>query len=320
MCYKESVRDRKIIVFLVAGIVFVAIGFVLNFSFNIASKENGLGSQNYKKDYKSLSREQQGISEVLSQNSSNGVKQEVEVAKVLDGDTIETNFGAQIRYIGINSPEMGEPFFGEALELNESLVLDKNVGLEFDIKNLDRYGRTLAYVFVGEELINLEMARNGLAVVQTIQPNVKYQDAIVAAQREARDKCLGIWVGLCKDKTRSQESSSRCIEISFINHDASGNDNENKNGEWVEISNTCSIVVALDGWTLKDSSASNRYQFKEFALDGNKSVVIYSGCGQDSASMLYWKCPEGKYAVWNNTGDQAFLYNEEGELVSNYSY
>ena len=309
-------RDRKIIGFLLAGIVFVAIGFVLSFSFDIASKENGLGSQNYKKDSKSVSGEQQGTSEVLSQNSSNGVKQEVVIAKVLDGDTIETNFGAQIRYIGINSPEKGEPFFQQAQKFNENLVLGKNVDLEFDIENLDRYGRTLAYIFVDEKLVNLEIIRNGLAVVQTIQPNVKYQDAIVTAQREARDKCLGIWLGLCRDET----GSSRCTEITFINYDASGNDNENKNGEWIEISNTCSILVALDGWTLKDTSASNRYQFKEFVLAGNKSVVVYSGCGQDSALMLYWKCPEGKYAVWNNTGDHAFLYNEEGELVSDYSY
>lgn len=248
--------------------------------------------------------------------------EEVAIDRVLDGDTIITKDGERIRYLDINAPEKGQPFSSESTAFNRILVLEKTVRLEFDVQTKDRYGRTLAYVFIGDTLINLQMIKKGLAVSETIQPNVKYQDKIVEAQKNARENCLGIWKGLCnkEEKEVLGEESKSCIIIFSINADAPGNDNQNKNGEWIEIKNTCSELVSLDKWLLKDSSASNRYQFKNFSLDAGRDVLLYSGCGQDSEDKLYWQCPEGKYAIWNNAGDHAFLYNEKGELVSDYQY
>lgn len=264
--------------------------------------------------------------EVLSQNISAtpsptpaiNSKETVLISKVLDGDTVETSKGEKIRYLGINSPENGEPYSKEASEKNSQLVLGKNVQLEFDVQNKDRYGRTLAYVFIDKTLINVELVKLGLAVSETIQPNVKYQGKILASEKEARSSCLGIWSGLCSKTSGS--SNSNCIKIVTINADAPGNDNNNKNGEWIKIGNSCTNSVQLEGWFIKDSSASNRYTFKNFLLDSSSQVIIHSGCGIDSQTELFWKCPEGKYAVWNNAGDHAFLYNNSGDLVSDYEY
>lgn len=240
------------------------------------------------------------------------------IAKVIDGDTAVTSKGEKIRYLGINSSEKGEPFYEEALEKNKSLVLGKNVRLEFDIQNKDRYGRTLAYLFVGDSLINVELVKSGFAVSETIQPNVKYQDKILAAERQTRKSCAGIWSGLCQSSSNPQ--ASNCIKIVTINYNAPGNDNQNKNGEWVKIGNSCSNPISMEGWLLKDSSASNKYKFKNFSLNPSSNVVIHSGCGTDSQAELFWQCPEGKYAVWNNAGDHAFLYNDRNELISDYEY
>jgi hypothetical protein len=76
----------------------------------------------------------------------------------------------------------------------------------------------------------------------------------------------------------------------------------------------------MQGWLLKDSSASNKYQFGSFTLEGAKSVILYSGCGADSQDKLYWHCPEGNYAIWNNNGDYAFLYDAGGNLAAEYQY
>ena len=76
----------------------------------------------------------------------------------------------------------------------------------------------------------------------------------------------------------------------------------------------------MDKWLIKDSSASNEYRFKNFSLNANSTVDLYSGCGQDSQAKLYWSCPELKYAIWNNTSDHAYLYAGTGELISDFQY
>jgi micrococcal nuclease len=244
-------------------------------------------------------------------NSTHSVK----VIRVLDGDTIEIEGGERVRYLGINAPESGQPFSTEATRENERLVAGRTVTLEFDVQTQDRYERLLAYVWAGDILVNQEIVKNGYAVIETIQPNVKYQDLILKAQQEARSACRGLWAGLC-----SQNKEASCIKIVNINADAPGNDNYNKNGEWIEIKNTCSQTIPMENWLLKDSSASNKYEFKDFSLEGSKSVIIYSGCGSDTQNKLYWQCPEGQYAVWNNTGDHAFLYDASDNLITEYQY
>jgi len=250
-----------------------------------------------------------------SESSSINANRSVKVTRVLDGDTIEIESGERVRYLGINAPESGQPFFTEATRENERLVAGRTVALEFDVQTQDRYKRLLAYVWVGDVLVNEEIVKNGYAVIETIQPNVKYQDLILKAQQEARNACRGLWAGLC-----SQNKEVSCIRIVNINADAPGNDNENKNGEWIEIKNTCSQAISMESWFLKDSSASNKYEFKDFTLEGSKSVIIYSGCGKDTQDKLYWQCPEGQYAIWNNTGDHAFLYDASNNLIIEYQY
>lgn len=242
------------------------------------------------------------------------------VKTVIDGDTIELTNGLRLRYIGINAPEKDQPYFQAALEFNRSLVGGKTVQLEYDIQKQDRNGRTLAYVFVDGVLVNDALVRQGFAVSQTIQPDVLYQDMFVAAQKEARESCRGLWEGLCGEKKVLGEEKTPCIKITEIHANAKGDDNANKNDEWITFQNTCSESVGMKGWLLKDSSASNKYMFGDiFILTGGK-VSLYSGCGQNTAHKLYWKCPEQRYAIWNNDGDSAFLYNESGMLVSDYRY
>ncbi|RJQ37706.1 hypothetical protein C4559_03150 [Candidatus Microgenomates bacterium] len=245
---------------------------------------------------------------------------EILVVKILDGDTIETKEGEKIRYIGINAPETGQPKSKEATDFNNKMVLGKSISLEFDVQTKDRYGRSLAYVFINKTLINEDLVKNGLAVSETIQPNVKYQNKILEAQKKARESCVGIWGGLCIDPKNVLGKKENCVKIISIKADAPGDDNKNKNGEWIEIKNNCLANVNMKGWLIKDNSASNKYEFKDYNLESEKIVYIYSGCGQNAQNKLYWQCPEGKYSIWNNSGDNAFLYNEKGEMISNYEY
>jgi len=67
----------------------------------------------------------------------------------------------------------------------------QEVGIEFDVERLDRYGRTLAYVWLGDELFNEVLVSRGFAQVSTYPPNVKYVNVFLKAQREARPLGVG---------------------------------------------------------------------------------------------------------------------------------
>jgi len=103
-----------------------------------------------------------------SESSSINANRSVKVTRVLDGDTIEIESGERVKYLGINAPESGQPFFTEATRENERLVAGRTVALEFDVQTQDRYKRLLAYVWVGDVLVNEEIVKNGYAVIETI--------------------------------------------------------------------------------------------------------------------------------------------------------
>jgi len=94
------------------------------------------------------------------------------VTRVIDGDTVEVRYKGSIidvRLIGIDTPETvapGEPVecYGPAASRFTEQHLDrKRVLLEFDVERTDQYGRTLAYVWLGDELFNQTLVARGFA-------------------------------------------------------------------------------------------------------------------------------------------------------------
>ena len=59
--------------------------------------------------------------------------QQATVARVIDGDTLELKSGKTVRLVGIDAPNRGEPFYGQALEYTINLVEDKEIKLEYDV-------------------------------------------------------------------------------------------------------------------------------------------------------------------------------------------
>lgn len=124
----------------------------------------------------------------------------VRVTRVIDGDTIEIEGGKRVRYIGMDTPEIsgGTDCFGiEATNRNKALVLNKNVELEKDVSETDRYGRLLRYIYVDGIMINETLVREGFANAATFPPDVKYQQLFHEAEQQARNNNHGLW-GACK--------------------------------------------------------------------------------------------------------------------------
>jgi micrococcal nuclease len=68
------------------------------------------------------------------------------------------------------------------------------VRLEFDKERYDKYGRVLAYVYLGDWFLNEELIRAGMGEAKT---NYPYSESMKrrfrAAQREAKRRRLGLW-------------------------------------------------------------------------------------------------------------------------------
>ena len=128
----------------------------------------------------------------------------VKVVSVVDGDTIQVCCigwkREKVRYIGVNTPETKHPtrgveYFGkEASEANRKLVDGKTIRLEFDVQQYDKYGRTLAYIYLEDgTFVNAWLVENGYAMVMTVPPNVKHHELFLRLQREAREARRGLW-------------------------------------------------------------------------------------------------------------------------------
>lgn len=125
-----------------------------------------------------------------------------DVARVVDGDTIEVSLGKRsldVRLIGIDTPESVHPTvadecFGLAASRYTKLHLEgKRIKLTFDVERRDHYGRVLAYVWTSEGLFNTQIVKDGFAQAYTVPPNVHHAARILRAQRAARRANAGLW-------------------------------------------------------------------------------------------------------------------------------
>jgi len=133
----------------------------------------------------------------------NPAKYKAKVIRVIDGDTIKIEGDKVVRYIGIDTPETVHPskpvqcYGKEASDKNKELVEGKEVKLEKDVSETDKYGRLLRYIWLGDMLVNEYLTREGYAQSSTYPPDVKYQDRFLEAQKLAREENKGLWGEIC---------------------------------------------------------------------------------------------------------------------------
>lgn len=111
------------------------------------------------------------------------------------------------------------------------------------------------------------------------------------------------------------QSLSSVIELT-ANPDANGNDAANPNGEWVNVSNTGSQTVSLDGYELYTDGFEYRFDSGDTLTPGQR-IRVRLGEGTDSYHYRYW----GSGSHLANSEDSVDLRKvSDGSVVVSHSW
>ena len=167
-------------------------------------------------------------------------KEQVEFISCVDGDTIwvkKDNKEIKVRMISINAPEIEhedikeEPYGEESKEfVCNTLSKANKIELEYDShsKKEDKYGRTLAWIWVDDKLLQELIVKKGLAKVDYVYDEYEYSLYLCKIENKAIKNKKGIWkqekdIGYCKGKDvssieldKKDEREEEVLTDSFI--------------------------------------------------------------------------------------------------------
>jgi endonuclease YncB( thermonuclease family) len=232
------------------------------------------------------------------------------VKQVYDGDTILLEDGRRVRYLGINAPEFQEPFYLKAKRFNESLVLGREVRLEFVEEGTDTFNRLLAYVYVGDQMVNARLVQEGLAHAFFIGPNRKHNALLLRLQDEAKQRKLGMW-----------SARARPTDLKITSVHLADPVKPHPYAPYVRIANLGNGPIRLGGYVLS-SEAGQRYLFPDVSVDPGYTVIVASTGGTDGVDntgqlVVHWPT---QGSVWDAREDTAFLMDPTGALVDSFHY
>ena len=130
-----------------------------------------------------------------------GIDEYAAVRYVIDGDTVVLADRRKIRLIGIDAPEIGregrrsqalaEPARGA---LKRLLTGQPRVGLQYDRRQRDRFGRQLSHLLLRDGTnVQAWLLERGFATALIFPPNLDYVECYRDAERAARRSNLGLW-------------------------------------------------------------------------------------------------------------------------------
>lgn len=195
------------------------------------------------------------------------------VSKIVDGDTIHLKDGRKVRFIGINTPEIGykgkasQPFAQKAKKvLQQFLKENQKVGLYYDQEKKDRYKRLLAFAILknGRDIAQI-LLQQGLAHSIVIPPNIQQLDCYRQLEKNARELKSGIWRLADKQLKTARNLDPKTKGYRFI----SGyilSYNESRKSIYLKLTDKLSIRIAK-----KDSLYFSSINLK--SLPGKKVLV-----------------------------------------------
>lgn len=139
-------------------------------------------------------------------------KENVTLDKCVDGDTAIFNINGKktrVRFLAIDTPESVHPYkeieeYGkDASEYTCNILKNANtieIAYEDNMYNKDKYGRTLAWVFADDKLVQESLVEVGYAEVRYIYAKYTYLDKLYKVQEKAKKANIGIWYDYKEEK------------------------------------------------------------------------------------------------------------------------
>lgn len=231
------------------------------------------------------------------------------VASVYDGDTLTLDTGDKVRLKWVNTPEIKPPeeYATEAREATKTLCLGKEAQLTYGAVQRDGYGRLIAAVTCDGTDLSTHLLELGLGHVFIIPPDDRDPTPLITAQAAAKAANRGIW---------STERYKGELHITSFHANASGDDRENVNGEYLRVANVSVEPLEVAGFRLTDLSGRS-WTLPSMILPAGHTVKIHSGVGDhqvnpDEQLAIYLGSDQ---PVWNNQRDRATLYDRYGRVV-----
>jgi hypothetical protein len=224
---------------------------------------------------------------------------------VIDGDTLLLEDGRKVRYAGINAPEEGDPGFREAMQANNLLVGGKEVRLEFGRQRTEKHERILAYLYVGQSLVQGELVKQGWAIVTRPQAIPRHRELLLKHQDDAKAAGRGIWA---KGEHRGK------LAVVAVHPRVSAR--SDPNDEYVVFRNVGPTPLVLTGWSIADE-ANQSYLVPQFTLAPGKTFTLYTGSGRNADDALY---AGRRKTVWNKGGDTVIVKDSTGHFILSHTY
>jgi len=130
------------------------------------------------------------------------INERVQVVHVYDGDTVKLTDGRRLRFIGIDTPELGgkdksdQPFARKARAalLDRLNSNNRTLQLQYGQEHQDHYGRLLAHAFLetGENIV-IPLLQQGLATTLLVPPNTWGAGCYQHQENKARSEGRGLW-------------------------------------------------------------------------------------------------------------------------------
>lgn len=204
----------------------------------------------------------------------------VDVAQVVDGDTLRLGDGRRVRLIGVNAPELGhhgeasQPYAERARQRLRALVDDSHgqVGLAVGRQGSDRYGRVLAHAY-GEDGRNLEarLLAEGLGYRVAVSPDNDLGACLRDAEAGARRAGLGVW------REPVILAPGELVQGGFaLVRGRVARVERNRGGLWLELDGPLVLhieperVAAFDGRRLASSLVGQHVEARGWVIDRNR--------------------------------------------------
>lgn len=174
----------------------------------------------------------------------------VKFNKCVDGDTAIFNVNGseeKFRFLAIDTPETVHPTKGEEAYGKDAseytctkLTNAKTIEIEYEDSKIDKYGRSLGWVWIDGALLQKEIIENGLGEVAYIYGNYKYTNLLCETQKTALTNKVGIW----KDEKR-KEGYCSSLKNGEQNKTNKTEQKEEKNYNKITIGGVIFIILAI---------------------------------------------------------------------------